>query len=156
MRYLKWIALVFWYGLYVYVALTYYQSVLSKTSIPSISFAKAILGLVLLTAFFVLLHLALGVAAQQRELTLPVKASSAAVPTAYPSEVTIRVRVWLLAVTGFLVLGLFFVLNSICWPDWLMKCLEKAPDVTNAAATMFGAGIGSSVATIGLFGTCER
>ena len=147
MKYLKRIALVFWYGLYVYSGLTYYQSVLSKAWRQPIPLAKAILGLLLLTAFFVLVDLAIrtaGIYKQPAESVMRPPAS----PTAYPSEVTIRVGVYLLALTGFLTLGLFFILNSICWPDWIMKCLEKAPDFTNALATMFGAGVGASVATI--------
>ena len=147
MKYLKWIALVFWYVLYVDLSLTYYQSVFSKTWHQPIPLAKAILGLLLLTALFVVLHLAV------RTVTLPAHAAPPTAitlpsPTAYPSELTIRVGVWLLVVTGFLILGLFFILNSISWPDWLMKYAEKAPDFTNAAATMFGAGIGSTVATM--------
>ena len=145
MKYLKWIALVFWYVLYVDLALTYYQRVLSNTWGQPIPFVKAILGLLLLTAFFVLVHLSLRTATQQ---TAPKTALPPSSPTAFPSELTVRVGVWLLAVTAFLILGLFFVLNSISWPDWLMKYAEKAPDFTNAAATMFGAGIGSTVATI--------
>ena len=145
MKYLKWIALVFWYVLYAELALTYYQRSLSITWRQPIPFAKAVLGLLLLTAFFVLVHLALRTATQQTaQPTVPPPSS----PTAFPSELTIRVGVWLLAVTGFLILGLFFVLNSISWPDWLMKYAEKAPDFSNAAATMLGAGIGSTVATI--------
>lgn len=152
MTYLKWIARLFWYGLYAYLALSYYQSVLTKTwdqsgHIQPIPFAKAILGLVLLTAFFVLVDLAIRTATQRRE-AVPVAATAPPSPTAYPSEITIRVGAYLLALTGFLTLGLFFILNSVCWPDWIMKCVEKAPDFTNAIATMFGAGIGASLATI--------
>lgn len=151
MTYLKWIARLFWYGLYAYLALSYYQTVLSNTRnqsghIQPIPFAKATLGLALLTAFFVLVDLAIRTATQRRE-GVPVAAAPLS-PTAYPSEITIRVGVYLLALTGFLTLGLFFILNSVCWPDWIMKCVEKAPDFTNALATMFGAGIGASLATI--------
>jgi hypothetical protein len=58
------------------------------------------------------------------------------------------VGVWLLAFTAFLAIGLFFLLNSFCWPDWILKCVEAAPDIVNALVTMFGAGIGSAIATI--------
>jgi hypothetical protein len=152
MAYLKWIARLFWYGLYAYLALSYYESVFRKAwdqsgHLQPILFAKAILGLVLLTAFFVLVDLAMRTATQRREeIGLPISVPSS--PTAYPSEIIVRVGVYLLALTGFLVLGLFFILNSVCWPDWIMKCVEKAPDFTNGLATMFGAGIGASVATI--------
>jgi hypothetical protein len=147
MKYLKWIALVFWYGLYVYLGLTYYQSVLSKVWGQPIPFAKAILGFLLLTAFFVLVDLAIRTVRLHQSTTQP-ETNQRKSLTAFPSEVTKWVGVYLLALTGLLVLGLFFILNSLCWPDWIMKCLEKAPDFTNASATMFGAGIGASVATI--------
>ena len=147
MKYLKLAVVVFWYALYVELALTFYQSVLSKTWGQPIAFTKAILGLLLLTSFFVLVHLAVRTVTGQRPAVEPTTVS-APLPTAFPSELTVRVGVWLLALTGFLIVGLFFILNSIGWPDWLLKFAEKAPDFTNAAATMFGAGIGSTVATI--------
>ena len=146
MKFLKWIALFFWYVLYVELALTYYDSVLSQKGGQPIPLAKAILGLLLLTAFFVIVHLAI-LTVTERENAL-ITAPPPPLPRAYPSEVTIRVGVWLLAFTGFLILGLFLTLNSISWPDWILKSLEKAPDFTNGLATMFGAGIGSSLATI--------
>lgn len=147
MKYLKWVLLVFWYVAFVEAALTYYENVLSKSWGQPIPLVKAILGLILLTAFFVLVHLAVRTAIQPRDGAPPIAALPTS-PRAYPSEATIRVGVWLLSVTALLTLGLFFTLGSIGWPDWLLKYLEKAPDFTNAAATMFGAGIGSSVATI--------
>src|ERR1051325_1493809 len=134
MKYLKWIALLFWYVLYAELALTYYEKVLSKQS-QTIPLTKASLGLFLITAFFVIVHLAI-LTATRREI-LPTTEPPPASPRAYPSEVTIRVGVWLLAFTGFLILGLCFTLASISWPDWIMKWTEKAPDLTNGVATMF-------------------
>ena len=147
MRYLKWIVLVFWYVLYMEVALSYYQGIDSKTWGQPIPSARAILGLVLITASFALAHLALRTVAQHGQ-SVQATPAPPTFPLAYPSEVTVKIGVMLLAITGFLILGLFFILNSMCWPDWLMKCLEKSADFTNAAATMFGAGIGSAVATM--------
>jgi hypothetical protein len=146
MKYLKWIAVFFWYGLLVELGLTYYESVLSKKWGQTIPLLKAILGLLLLAAFFLIVHVAIWTATQREKVSLTEPPPLS--PRAYPSEVTIRVGVWLLAFTGFLILGLFVTLNSISWPDWIMKSLEKAPDFTNGVATMFGAGIGSSLATI--------
>jgi hypothetical protein len=146
MKYLKWLTLFFWYVLYAELALTYYESVLSKRWGQPIPLSKSILGLLLITAFFVIVHLAVWTVTQREKALLSAPLPSS--PRAYPSEVTIRVGVWLLAFTGFLIVGLFFTLNSISWPDWIMKSLEKAPDFTNSVATMFGAGIGSSLATI--------
>ena len=105
MKFLKWIALFFWYVLYVELALTYYDSVLSQKGGQPIPLAKAILGLLLLTAFFVIVHLAI-LTVTERENAL-ITAPPPPLPRAYPSEVTIRVGVWLLAFTGFLILGLF-------------------------------------------------
>jgi hypothetical protein len=148
MKYLKWIAVLFWYVLYAELAFSYYESVPSQNWGQPIPSVKAILGLILLTAAFVAVHLAVWIVTGMRwETALPPVLPPSS-PRAYPSEVTIRVGVWLLAFTGFLTLGLFFTLGSIGWPDWIMKWLEKAPDFTNALATMFGAGIGSSLATM--------
>lgn len=147
MKYLKWAGMAFWYGLYAELILMCYEGFIQKKIGWSIALAKGIIGFVLITAFFVLMHLALRTVVRQG-LNRAEAASFPSRPTAYPSELTIRVGIWLLAITAFMVLGLFFILNSISWPDWLLKYAEKAPDFTNAAATMFGAGIGSSVATI--------
>lgn len=147
MRYFRWISVVFWYVLYADLVLTYCQRVLSTTWGQPIMFTKAILELVLVTSLFVLVHVAVRTAI----LTMrkPQSASGPpAAPTAYPSDLTIKVGMWLLAFTGFLIFGLFFILDSIIWPDWLVGYAMKAPDLTNAAATMVGAGIGSSLATI--------
>jgi hypothetical protein len=145
MKYLKWIVLFFWYVLYAELALTYYERVLGKQLQP-IPLARAILGLILLTAFFVALHLAIWTVLKRDDAYLTEALPPS--PRAYPSEVTIRVGVWLITFTGLLILGLFLSLTSIGWPDWILKWSEKAPDFTNALATMFGAGIGSSLATI--------
>jgi hypothetical protein len=148
---LKWIALFIWSGLYAELALTYYDSVILRQWGHPIATVKAILGLLLLTAFFAIIPLAIFVATYRmgpRHDRPEFGVTKPSWPKAYPSEVTIGVGVWLLVFTGFLILGLSFTLNSISWPDWTMKWLERTPDFTNAMATMFGAGIGSSLATI--------
>ena len=147
LRVLKWTALAFWYVLWAELVLTCCQSIFHRGWVHWIPLAKAVLGLLLLTAFFVIVHLAI-LTVTRRETGQGSPAPTTSGKGAFPAEVTITVGIWLLALTGFLILGLFFVLNSISWPDWMLKYSEKAPDFTNAAATMFGAGIGSSLATI--------
>ena len=132
--------------LYIYLALTYGEYVLIKKYGHPIPFIKALLIFFLLTGLFVIVQRAT-LSVTKSKVASP-DAQPVPLPSDYPTAVTISVGAWLLVFTGFLILGLFFTLNSISWPDWIMKRLERAPDFTNAAATMFGAGIGSSLATI--------
>jgi hypothetical protein len=163
---LKWIATLFWYGACANLVLTYSQNILVKRWGPHnfvqwMLLIKALIGLFLLVAFFVLIHFAVKTAIQYYpykdadipRADTPQKESADTPQTSlvgdpFPYGTTVVVGVWLLALTAFLAIGLFFILNSFCWPDWIHKCLEAAPDIANALATMFGAGIGSAIATI--------
>jgi hypothetical protein len=111
-----------------------------------VGFAKAGLELVLLIGFFVLIQLAIRAAIAATPPT-PVSATPQT-GESFPSEITAIVGVWLLIIAGICLMGLFFALNTSCWPGWLQQCLADKADFTNATVTMFGAGVGSVITTI--------
>lgn len=153
MKQLKLIAILFWYAACAYLVLTYFQTVLVTRLRPYnfvewMLLAKAVIGLLLLVAFFVLIHLAVTTAIAHYPYRVSYTPQAIPVVGSFPYGSTVVVGVWLLVLTAFLAIGLFFILNSFCWPDWIKKCLEATPDIENALATMFGAGIGSAIATI--------
>ena len=152
MKTFRMFAAVIWYGAGIYLTLNYVQwrffsAWPGAVGVPAwIAVSKIVLELVLLVGFFVLIHAAIRAA-----IAVSPVAPRAATPTAgesFPSEVTAVVGIWLLILAGISAVGLLLVINPICWPEWLQSCLRERPDYTNALVTMFGAGVGSSIATI--------
>ncbi len=163
----RWFTSLVWYGLGVYLALSYIQGPFFRAwraanDFPSwVSFAKACLALALLGAFFVLIYFAVDATmkALQPPPQPPVPPASATALAApqtgepFPSKVTVVVGVWLLILAAICVTGLFFAMNTSCWPEWLKRCVEtdfglSKSEFAYASVTMFGAGVGSIIATI--------
>jgi hypothetical protein len=140
-----------WYGLGVYLALTYVQGPLIRAwhtavDFPGwLGFAKACLGLLILLAFFVLIHSAVRATAQQ---ALPSPPASPSAGEPFPSQVTVIVGFWLLVLAGVCVTGLFFTLAASGQPEWLARWFGNNRDLSNAMVTAFGAGVGSAITTI--------
>jgi hypothetical protein len=151
MKQFKLLAALVWYGLGTYLTLDYlqwriFQAWPAAQGYPRwMSFTKAGLELVLLVGFFILIHFAIraAIAATPSEPS-PVTPQTGE----FPSEITAIVGMWLLMLTAVCVLGLFASLNTSCLPGWLQGCFKDNPDITNALATMFGAGVGSAITTI--------
>lgn len=157
---MKWFRLerlagIVWYGLGFYLALTYVQGPLVRAwraagDFPTwLGFAKASLGLLILLAFFVLIHSAIRAAAKDASQQA-VSSPAATQPRAeyFPSEITVLVGLWLLILAGLCVSGLFFTLSASSRPDWLAWYLNSNRDLSNAMVTGFGAGVGSVITTI--------
>jgi hypothetical protein len=148
-------AAIVWYSLGIYLALTYVQGPLVRAWHAAGDFsgwlgvAKSVLGLLILLAFFVLIHSA--VRATAKDASLPAATAPAAAPSIgepFPSQVTVIVGFWLLVLAGICVTGLFFALSPSSRPEWLARCLNNIPDLSNALVTAFGAGVGSEITTI--------
>jgi hypothetical protein len=150
---LKQLAAFVWYGAGVYLALSYGQAILvpawpvAKGLFYWALFAKSLLGLALLIAFFILLHLTVR-AAIGSTTPAPVTQTPSQAGEHFPSETTVVVGIWLVVLAAVSAAGLLLTLDTSCWPAWLKKCFENLPDFTNAVATMLGASVGSIITTI--------
>lgn len=152
MKHFRMFAAFVWYSAGIYLTLNYVQWRFfsgwpGADGIPAwIAVSKIILELVLLVGFFILIHAAIRAAIAVSPLT-PTPTTSAT-GESFPSEITAVVGIWLLILAAVSVVGLMFAINPICWPESLQSCLRERPDYTNALATMFGAGVGSTIVTI--------
>jgi hypothetical protein len=144
------LAVAFWYGIALLVALEYlrteivgdYPTASNRSFEAWVGFAQSVLGLVLLVAFFVLIHLALQAAFTGLGATgTPPPASAGE----FPSPETVLVGVWLLIANAACVIALFMALSN---PAWLTEVVGPKHSVVEAFIMMFAAGIGSNVSTI--------
>lgn len=146
------IATAIWYGACLLGVLLLPRSRPAATDPPSanpLDLPILILGVLLLVAAFVLLHLLFRQVLQtpvpgvQRQ---PRPAGSQDAGEAFPTPATLITGVWLLFATGATTVGLIWALDPPSWSQGLVSLV--GPDSGHAVVMMLAAGIGSLITTM--------
>lgn len=155
MKSLLWLIRLLWYGLGLYLVLIYLQAVVvpavATTRTDPLGMVRALLGLVLLVAFFLLIHAAMReVGASWAEEEPPPRKEPPPGVRAFPSTDTLVVGIWLLITTGGSLLALLLCFHPpTAWTAWGSQHFSGSGDsIQEALIMLFAAGVGSSITAI--------